>query len=199
MRLIGLLGGVACGKSLVARQLADLGAGLLDADRAAHEVLQTAEVEQAARQRWGDGVFGPDGRIDRQRLATIVFADSPQAKRERTYLEQLIHPEVGRRLACQADQMAAEGRPAAVFDVPLLVEAGWDKSCDRLWFVDAPRPLRLARAIERGWSEQDFDAREDAQQPLEEKRRRADAVVDNSSSPEDTLKQVRHLWHELIG
>jgi dephospho-CoA kinase len=199
MRLIGILGGVASGKSLVARQLAGLGAGLLDADRAAHEVLRTAEVEAAARKRWGEEIFGPDGRIDRPRLAKIVFADAPQAEGDRTYLEQLIHPEVEKRLARQAEQMAAAGRPAAVLDAPLLAEAGWDKLCDRLWFVDAPRPLRLARALERGWSEKDFDARESAQQSLERKRRRADAVVDNSASPEETREQVRHLWHELTG
>ena len=79
MRLIGILGGVASGKSLVAGQLAALGAGLLDADGAAHEVLATAAVEDAVLQRWGQQVFGPDGRIDRSRLAKIVFADSPGA------------------------------------------------------------------------------------------------------------------------
>lgn len=198
MRLIGILGGVASGKSFVARQLAELGAGLLDADRAAHEVLQTAEVETAARRRWGDAIFGPDGRIDRRRLATIVFAKSLQAKCEREYLEQLIHPEVAKRLTHERDQMAAADTPAAVLDVPLLIEAGWDKLCDRLWFIDAPRPLRLARAFERGWSERDFDAREDAQGSLDAKRRRADAIIDNSRTSQETQRQVQQLWHQLI-
>jgi dephospho-CoA kinase len=199
MRRIGILGGVASGKSLVARQLAQLGAGLLDADRAAHEVLQTSSVEEAARRRWGSEVFGPHGRIERERLAEIVFADSPHAAEERKYLEQLTHPEIGKRLGLQAAQMAAESSPAAVLDAPLLLEAGWDTTCDVLLFVDTPRRLRLARAIERGWSEEDFAAREGVQQSLESKRERADATVDNSGSADATRAQVERFWHEWIG
>jgi len=199
MRLIGILGGVASGKSLVAGQLAELGAGRLDADRAAHEVLHTASVEQSARRRWGAEIFGPDGRIDRARLAKLVFARSPGAAAERKYLEQLIHPEVETRLRRQMEQMAARGVPAAVLDVPLLIEAGWDELCERLWFVDAPRRLRLERACGRGWSEEEFDARQGAQESLEEKKRRADAVIDNSGSPEQTRVQVERLWRCLFG
>ena len=77
MKTLGLIGGVACGKSLVARQLADLGAVVLDADRAGHEALRLPEVEAAARRRWGDGIFGRDGHIVRSQLAKIVFAPPP--------------------------------------------------------------------------------------------------------------------------
>ena len=199
MRVIGILGGVASGKSLVAKQLAELGAGLLDADGAAHEVLRTEAVEDAARQRWGPEVFGPDGRIDRARLARVVFGDSPQAAAEREYLEKLTHPEIDRRLHRQAEQMAAGGTPAAVLDAPLLLEAGWDRLCDRVVFVDAPRELRLARARKRGWSEADFAAREGAQESLDFKRKRADLVLDNSGSPEQTQAQVERFWHSLVG
>ena len=198
MRVIGILGGVASGKSLVAGQLAGLGAGLLDADRTAHEVLRMPEIEAAARARWGDGIFGVDGRIDRSRLAQVVFGDCPSAARERSYLEQLIHPEVGRRLGEESRRLAADGKAAAVLDVPLLVEAGWDKFCDTLVFVDAPRRLRLARALERGWSEEDFSAREGVQESLDLKRERADVVVDNSGFPEETRLQVERFWHSLI-
>lgn len=199
MRWIGILGGVASGKSLVAKQLAQLGAGLLDADREAHEVLRTEAVEDAVRRRWGPEVFDADGRIDRARLAGIVFGDSPWAARQRECLEQLIHPETGRRLSRQAQQMADEGVTAVVLDAPLLVEAGWDKLCSTLMFVDAPRRLRLARALGRGWTEKDFQVREGVQESLDEKRERADFVVDNSGSPEATRAQVERFWHALVG
>lgn len=199
MRVIGLLGGVASGKSLVASELARLGAGLLDADRAAHEVLQSRPIETAARRRWGPGIFGPDGRIDRARLADVVFADSPAANKEREYLEQLTHPEIGRRLGREAKRLAESGCTVAVLDAPLLLEAGWDNLCDTLIFVDTGRPLRLARATERGWSEQDFSTREDVQKSLDLKRLRADVVVDNSGSPEQTQAQIEQIWHSLVG
>lgn len=193
------MGGVASGKSLVAGLLAELGAGVLDADRAAHEVLTDAAVESAARERWGSNVFGPDGRIDRARLARIVFAGGPDGRRQRKYLEQLTHPRIGRLLAGQADRLRASGAAAAVLDAPLLLEAGWDRLCDKLVFVDAPRDIRLERARKRGWSEEDFDAREAAQESLEAKRRRADVVVDNSGSAASTRAQIERFWRTLVG
>jgi dephospho-CoA kinase len=199
MHVIGILGGVASGKSLVARQLARLGAGLLDADRAGHEVLQLPRVEAAVRERWGEEAFGPDDCIDRARLARIVFADPPGGPRERKHLEQLTHPEIGRLLKQQADALASSGIAVAVLDAPLLLEAGWDTLCEKLVFVDAPREIRLLRALARGWSKEDFTAREGAQESLDFKRERADVVVDNSGSPEQTQAQIERFWQSLIG
>lgn len=199
MRVIGILGGVASGKSLVSQQLAQLGAGVLDADRAGHDVLRTPQFEAEARNRWGLGVLGPDGRIDRGRLAEIVFAGTPHAEGERKYLEQLTHPEIGRRLGQQADALAAAGCPVAVLDAPLLMEAGWDRLCDMLVFVDSPRELRARRAAARGWTEEQFAARQQAQESLDWKRGRADVIIDNSGSTESTLAQVQRLWHTLVG
>ena len=199
MRIVGLLGGVASGKSLVARQLGELGAGVLDADRAGHEVLRMPRVVAAARARWGEAILSPDGGVDRSRLAKIVFADAPEGPQERDVLEQLTHPEIGRLLREQAAHLASDGFPVAVLDAPLLLESRWDQFCDVLVLVDSPWSLRLERAGERGWSEEDFAAREDAQETLEVKRERADVVVDNSGSPEATQAQVERLWHCLVG
>ena len=202
MKILGLLGGVASGKSLVARQLAELGAVVLDADRAGHEALRLPRVEEAARQRWGDAVFGPDGHIDRSRLARIVFAPPPDGPRERKYLEALTHPEIGRRLAAQAEARShatAIAPPLAVLDAALILEAGWDKLCDCFAFVDVPREVRLARALQRGWTEGDFAAREAAQESLDSKRARADVIIDNSGSAEHTQVQVQRLWQFLVG
>jgi dephospho-CoA kinase len=199
MLVIGLLGGVASGKSLVSRQFEQLGAGILDADRAGHEALLLPHVEAAARARWGDGILGPDGHIDRRRLAAIVFANGPEAAGERKYLEKLTHPEIGRRLARQARAMEAAGRPAAVLDAALLIEAGWDKLCQKFAYVDAPVAVRRGRAQSRGWSEEEFAAREGAQESLDSKRRRADVTIDNSGSPAHTQAQVERFWHALVG
>lgn len=199
MLVIGLVGGVASGKSLVARQLSDLGAAILDGDRAGHEVLRTTEVEEAVRRRWGAGVFGPDGRIARSALAAIVFAATPQAREELNYLEQLTHPRIAAMLRGQIAELAAAGTPAAVLDAPVLLKAGWDKFCDRIVYVDAPREVRAARARQRGWNEAQFAAREAAQESLEVKRRHADAVIDNSASAEATQVQVKRLWQAWVG
>jgi len=199
MKWIGILGGVASGKSLVTKALADLGAGVLDADRVGHEVLRTPEAEEMVRRRWGDLVFGPDGHIDRTRLAAIVFAGSIGAEQERKHLEELLHPEIGRRLEHEAEQMAAAGCRAAVLDAPLLLEAGWDRLCSWMIFVDAPWPLRLARALRRGWSEKDFAAREGVQESLDLKRKRADVIVDNSGSSDETRAQVEQFWRSHVG
>lgn len=199
MPVIGLLGGVASGKSFVAASLAEWGAGVLDADRTGHEVLAMPEIAAAARRRWGDAIFDEYGRIDRKRLGQIVFAPAPGGPPERKYLEQLTHPEIGRLLMRQVEALASRGCPAAVLDAPLLLEAGWEKFCRLSVYVDAPRRLRLARALERGWSEKEFALREDAQESLDLKRKRADATIDNSGSPDQTRTQLESLWHSLVG
>jgi dephospho-CoA kinase len=198
MILIGIAGGIASGKSLVSEELRSLGAVVLDADRAGHEVLREPEVKQAIRGRWGDGVFGADGEIDRRKVAEIVFAPPPKGPKELAYLEQLTHPRIRElhdaRLAQLSRDAAAK---VVVLDAPLLFEVGLDESCDEVVFVDAPRELRLARARDRGWSEEDFDDRERRQVPIEVKRSRADVIIDNSSSPEHTYAQVQRFWHSL--
>ncbi len=199
MHLIGILGGVASGKSLVSQMLVDLGAGWLDADRAGHEVLRMPHIEAAARQRWGERVFDADGRIDRPRLAEIVFAHPEQPTAERRYLEQLTHDEIAVRLRQQADTLSEGGCVAAVLDAPLLLEAGWDKLCRWLVFVAAPRSQRLMRAVGRGWSEEGFSAREAAQESLDRKRGRADVTIDNSGSTAATRAQLEQFWRSHLG
>jgi len=196
MHVIGVLGGVASGKSAVARLLSEAGAAVLDADRIGHEVLCLPQVEQAARDRWGEAIFDAGGRIDRGRLASIVFAPPPAGPRERLVLQQLTHPRIAERIERQAQRLAASGCPAAVLDAPLLLEANWDKLCSRLVFVEAPRDIRLARAIRRGWSPAEFAAREEAQAPVEQKRARADLVVENSGDLEETRQQVLRFWRD---
>ncbi len=197
MNIIGLLGGIASGKTLVAKEFERLGAGRLDCDATAHEVLELPEVVATLRQRWGDRVIDAAGRVDRAAVARIVFEPTPKGGVERKFLEQLTHPHVARRIDQQAKRFAQQGYPAVVLDAPLLLETGWDKLCNVLVFVHAPRNVRLARATRRGWTEREFSAREAAQGPIEKKRQRADFVVDNSGPLQHTRDQLLRIWGAL--
>lgn len=194
MRVIGLLGGVASGKSLVAQLLAEWGAPVLDADRAGHRVLELPQVAAAVLARWGNAVAAPQGGIDRRRLGAIVFAPPPEGPHARAALEEIVHPEIRRLLSAEADAHAAAGARACVLDAPLLLEAGWDTWCDVLLFVESSWPVRCARAAARGWSEAELRARESVQRSVEEKRCRADVVIDNSGTPAETRTQIEQFW-----
>jgi dephospho-CoA kinase len=196
--VIGVTGGVASGKSFVARLLGQCGAEVIDVDRLGHEVLRLPDVEVAARQRWGDEIFSTSGQIDRRSLAQKVFAETAQGREELRYLESLTHPRILEFLGRGVEGLLLRGDAAAVvIDAPLLVEAGWNDFCDRVVFVDAPRAVRLARAIGRGWSEQDFAAREARQESCGVKRQLADLVIDNSGSEESTRARTERAWNEL--
>ena len=197
MILIGILGGVASGKSAVSHRLRSLGAEVLDADREGHAVLREAEVKGAIRHRWGERVFDAAGEVNRPAVAEIVFAATPESKAELTFLEQLTHPLIGQRLQEQLAELQREGARVAVLDAPVMLKAGWDRLCQRIVFVDAPRDVRLARARQRGWTEADFAAREAAQEPLETKRSRADVTLDNSLTRQHLFAQVDRFWRSL--
>lgn len=199
MKIIGLLGGVAAGKSQVARLFEHFGAEVLDADSVGHEVLRMPSVRDAVRQHFGPGVFGPDGHVIRSRLGRIVFGSQPDAPQQLALLESLTHPHIRRELRSQADRMLADGVPLVILDAPVLLKAGWDELCDALVFVDCPEPVRRARAVARGWTAEDFAAREAAQASVESKRALGDFVVDNSGSLGYTQGQIEKVWQTLVG
>ena len=199
MKTIGLVGGVASGKSLVARLFVELGAGLLDADRAGHDVLsQDPEARSAVLDRWGEKVLASDGSINRAAIAACVFASDDAAQSDREFLETLLHPLIRAKLDDEKRALVAAGRPAVVLDAPLLLEAGWGPLCDLVVMVDVPRDVRLARAMERGWTEAEFTRREAAQWPVDTKSQHADAVLSNAGSIDDLRREVGHLWDTHI-
>jgi dephospho-CoA kinase len=199
MKTIGLVGGVASGKSRVARLLADLGAGVLDADRAGHDVLEThPEVREAIRQRFGPAVLTVDGSVNRAAVARRVFAAGDQAAEDRDFLERLLHPLIRKRLESQREKFAAERRPAVVLDAPLLLEAGWGSMCDVVVLVDASREKRLVRARQRGWNEADLDHREAAQWAVDLKRPHAHVVLPNDGPEQELRQAVQRFWSEQI-
>jgi dephospho-CoA kinase len=198
MQVIGILGGVASGKSLVAQQLEQRGAVVLDADALGHEVLRAPEVKTAIHDRWGNNVFTAERQVSRAAIARIVFDDTAAGRRELAFLEELTHPKIGELLRRRLEELVIAGEvQVAVLDAPVMLKAGWDDYCDRIVFVDAPRELRLERARERGWNEEVFSAREGAQKSLDAKREHADEVIDNSGSSELTQAQIEHLWQSL--
>lgn len=198
MLTLGLVGGIASGKSQVAECFRNLGAVVLDADRAGHHVLREPDVITALKSRWGDKVLDKGGQISRREVAKIVFADGNEA--DLKFLEQLTHPRIQMRLQQELTRAQAEHPPipAVVIDAALLFEAGWEKLCDKVVFVDAPRDLRLERAVSRGWSAAQFAAREAAQIPVEEKRRRCDIVIRNIRTLENLRDVVRLTWKDLL-
>jgi dephospho-CoA kinase len=199
MLTLGLVGGIASGKSVVADCFRDLGALVLDADQAGHEVLREPDIVAALRQRWGDRVVDPAGQISRRAVAQIVFASGNEA--EKRFLEELTHPRIQMRLQQEMAKALAQTPPprVAVLDAALLFEAGWDKLCDKIVYIDAPRDARLERAVRRGWSAEQLAAREAAQMPLEEKASRSHILIRNVKTLEYVRDVVRLTWNDLIG
>lgn len=189
--VIGMLGGPGSGKSTVARAFADLHCAVIDADRLAHDAIQTPAVVNQLRQWWGDGVLNPAGGIDRRAVGEIVFQDVQELHR----LEALIHPLV--HAARQRERTSALGDPSVVAiieDCPLLLETGLGDECDVLVFIDAPFDERLKRLSQtRGWDRAELQKREDRQMPLDTKRRSADYVISNGEASAPIKEQAEHV------
>ena len=197
MKIIGLTGGIASGKSEVAAELATLGAVVLDADAAAHEVINLPSVQQALVGRWGESVVNRKGQTDRAEIAQRVFLDDPTDRSELRFLELTLHPRIREQFEAELTRLRDAGTRVAVIDAPLLLEAGWADLCDCLVFVDSPRQDRLHRAKRRNWTETEFDNREVSQMPIEEKRVRSTHILDNSGTLAGLREQVRGIWASL--
>lgn len=190
-RIIGLLGGIGSGKSAVAQQLREAGAVVLSGDALGHEALRQPELKARIVDRFGDGILDEAGEVQRRKLGGIVFASA----QERAALEAIVHPWIKQRLREELAALRSDPRvKLIVVDAAIMIEAGWDDVCDELVFVDVPRPLRLERiARQRGWSEQEVQAREQAQLPVTEKARRSHHILNNAGSLDDLRLQVDAL------
>ncbi len=198
MPLIALTGGIAAGKSTVARRLAEHGAVIVDADALVREVQQPGSpVLARIAEQFGAGVIGADGALDRAALGSVVFADPSAIAR----LNEIVHPAV-RELSHARFAAARAASPDAVivYDVPLLVEARGSDGWDLVVVVHAPASLRVRRLQEeRGMSAADAESRIAAQVSDEERLAIADVVIDTSGSIEQTIAQTDALWDRLIG
>ena len=193
MIIIGLTGGIASGKSLVARLFKDWGAHLIDADAIVHELLGPGQ--QAAEEvlaHFGQAICGPDRAVDRRKLGAIVFQDRAQ----REWLNRCLHPRVFEVYACRVRELR-ERQPDAVvvLDAALLIETGYNKYMDCVVVVDADEEQQVARLTLRdGFTREQALARVRSQMPLSEKRRHADYVIDNRGTREETGRQARDVF-----
>jgi dephospho-CoA kinase len=189
---VGLTGGIASGKSTVADELARRGALVIDADRLARAVVQpgTAELAKVAERFPGTVV---DGRLDRAKLAAVVFAD-PHARGD---LERIIHPAVRKR-AAELEQSAPPGS-VVVHVIPLLVETGQESDFDLCVVVDVDHETQLSRLLARdGMTRAEAEARISAQATREQRLAAADVVIDNSGSVTQLREQIDNLWPVLL-
>lgn len=192
--VLGLAGGIGAGKSEVARHLAALGCVVVDSDVEARAALDRPAVRETLVRWWGDAVVGEGGRVDRGRVAEIVFASAPERER----LEALIHPLVRSRRADLITRARKASARAAVIDAPLLFEAGVDAECDAVVWVEASRETRLERVVRtRGWTEEELDRREKAQWPIERKRAKCRYEVQNDGEG-DLRSRVEALLGRVL-
>jgi dephospho-CoA kinase len=198
MKLIGLTGGIASGKSTVAARLVELGAVLVDADVLAREVVEPgtsglAEIERV----FGTTVIAPDGSLNRPALGAIIFADEDK----RAQLNAITHPAIWKRAIELFDAAAADDPDVViVYDVPLLAEAAADRPMefDLVVVVQADIETRIDRLVHlRGMSRAEAEGRVRAQASDADRLRFADVVIDSAGTLEETLEQVDSLWAEL--
>lgn len=194
--IIGLTGGIGAGKSLVADIMRELGAAIVDSDRLAHQELSDPQVVATLCRWWGEAIAGIDGVINRKAVASIVFADRTELQR----LEDLLYPRIDRRRRSLVDYFEQDSDVRAiVYDAPKLFEAGLDRACDCVVFVDAPWEARVRRAAQtRGWNEAELRKREKMQDPLKPKRAKADYVVTNQFDIETLRSTVEQVFGSVL-
>jgi len=197
MLRVGLTGGIASGKSTVAKGFARLGARVLDADEVAREVvLPGRPAWTKLREVFGSDFFQPDDSLNRNKLRRLIFVDPER----RSQLNNIVHPEVMREIQHRSEQMAAMAADAVlVVDVPLLLEVGAADRFDRVVVVYANESVQIDRLMRRdGLSLKEATEALGAQMPLGEKVGKADYVIDNSGTREETQAQVEKVWQELL-
>ena len=165
---------------------------MLDADKIGHAVLDELGTILKVKQEWGDRVIR-DNRVSRKDLAAIVF-DPETGADQLEKLEAMTHPRIRQCLIDRLAVLKSEESRAVVIDAPLLFEAGWDELCDKVVFVECELEIREARALGRGWSREEFRNREASQMSIDEKRRRATDLIDNSGDLEQTRLRVNRVW-----
>ncbi len=189
---LGIAGGVGAGKSSVAAILAELGCFVADSDALSRESFGDPAVRDEIVSWWGSGVL-EEGEIDRGEVARIVFSRPDQRRR----LESLVHPWIETRRRKLFEQAPPDTR-ALVIDAPLLFEAGLERECDAVIFVETDPARRLARLTSsRGWDEAQWKKREESQLSLDDKRARSDYVVINNGDLDKLTEQVRRILNEL--
>lgn len=196
MRVIGLTGGIASGKSLVSHHLHELGALIIDADRIARDIVEPGEPAWfRIVEEFGDDILNHDGSLNRKALGMLVFSDPRKLDR----LNRITHPYIISKIKDLLKEYRESFSSAVVVLVaPLLFEAGLETLVDEIWVVYVNPQTQLRRLMERdGLTEAEAMQRIRVQLPIEEKLRRADRIIDNNSSPESTRAQIERFWSDI--
>ncbi len=193
--VIGILGGIGSGKSTVAAEFAKLGCAVIDADKIAHELLNDLVVKEKIIGLFGQAVLDSADGIDHKKLAEVVFADAQKL----SLLNGIIHPLVLQKAEELIEKYRHQNQVRAiVLDMPLLVEVGWDKRCDKLIFVNCEKNLRLKRAKKLGFNENQVKIRENFQISLDNKAGVADNTIDNNSDFSVLTRQVKDIFSYIV-
>lgn len=195
MWTIGLTGGIGSGKSTVAEWFRSQGIPILDADKTVHRLLkEDKDVLFLIKREFGHNVIGEDQKIDRKALGKIIFND----QKSRKLLEGIIHPRVVSIMQNTQIELKKKGLRLCIWDVPLLLEAGFAKLVNEVWVVWVPQSQQIQRVIKRDkLSLDEVLARINSQMPLDEKKAKADVVIDNSGEWADTVKQLEYELKRL--
>ena len=192
MRILGLTGGIACGKSTIAETLRSLGAAIVDGDAISRGLTAPdGEALPGIRRLFGDGVFREDGTLNRGALGAIVFGD----EKAMAEYNAMIQPMILRKIDEAVEAARAAGSEVCVMDMPLLYEVGLDLRCDRVWCAYVPEEVQVRRLLERdGLGREAALQRIRSQLPTEEKTARADVVIDTDRPMEETAAMVREHY-----
>ncbi|MCF8041585.1 MAG: dephospho-CoA kinase [Desulfarculaceae bacterium] len=197
MLKVGLTGGIASGKSTVDRMLVKMGAHLVDTDQLARQVVEPGSPALAAiSAAFGPNMIAADGNLDRARMRAKAFGDA----QARAKLNAILHPRINQLVDAELARLAARApQGVAIVDVPLLFETGGEKRFDCTVLVYVPHQVQMDRLMARDHcGPQTAQEALDAQMPLENKKKKADFLVDNSGGLDETLRQVQRLWQDLL-
>jgi dephospho-CoA kinase len=191
MRVIGLTGGIGCGKSLAAQYFAELGAIVIDADQLARAAIERgSEGFDEVLTIFGDSILS-NGDIDRRALGEIVFRNPAQKKR----LEEIVHPFVRRQFEEAVSSLT--GDQVLVYEIPLLVETGAQERFDVVITVESSLDNRMARLRQRGMHVSEIEGRIAAQASREQRIEAADFLIENDGDEDELLRQVENIWDSL--
>ena len=192
--VIGLTGGIGCGKTEASQYLESLGAAHLDADVVSRSLTaENGEALGEIRRVFGDGAFREDGSLDRGKLAKLVFSNEPA----RRALEAIMHPLVQRDMLIAMDEAARQGVSVVILDVPLLFETGMDALCDETWALYVDREMQISRIVARdGITREQAEARIDSMMPTDERNARATHAINTDQPVEKTRQVLGQLYRQ---
>ena len=195
-KLVGIVGGIGSGKSTVAAEFSKLGCAVIDADALVHRLLDEKSVQERVAKTLRTSPFNESAPLNRRRIADLVF-DNPENLAK---LNSVLHP----RVLDETERLIEEYRKteeisAIILDIPLLIEVGWAKRCDRIIFVECPQKLRYQRIkTKRNLSVKDIKMRENFQISLDKKRFQADTTINNNTDQLSLARQVIEIFSDIV-